>query len=90
MSPQILRLTGRGVAVAVVVRRISISLVVLAVALASAYMGFQLAQGQSVADIGRTIGFESVNHKSGHQVPPACYGTAPGHDTVRENNPNCP
>ena len=75
---------------AIAIRRTSILLVVLAVALASAYMGFQLANGQSIADIGRTIGVESAGHKSGHRPPPACYGTAPGHDTVREKNPNCP
>ena len=27
--------------------------------------------------------------KGPEKTPRACYGTAPGHDTVREKNPNC-
>ena len=62
---------------AIAFRRVSIWFVVLAVALASAYMGFQLAQGQSPADIGRTIGIDTLGHKPGHKPPPACYKAPP-------------
>ena len=73
---------------AIAFRRVSIWFVVLAVALASAYMGFQLAQGQSPADIGRTVGLDTMSHKDGHKVPPACYN-APPHAAVQEKNKHC-
>ena len=66
-------------------------MVVLAIALASAAMGFQLAQGQSIADIGRTIGIESIGHKDGHKFPPPCgsYGNPAKNPNVPAKNKNC-
>lgn len=68
-----------------VFRRTAIWFVILAVALASAYVGFQLAQGQSVAQIGRSVGVQLDQDFSQNQVPPhVCYKQAP-----REHNPHC-
>lgn len=71
---------------AMALRRFSIWMVVLAVALASAWVGFQLAQGQTVADIGRTIGIDTTGHKGGHQPPQGCYGSK---GKAPAKNPNC-
>lgn len=60
--------------------------VILAVALASTYVGYQLAQGQSLAQIGETIGIDTTGHKDGHKVPPACYN---GNPNVQEKNKHC-
>ena len=73
---------------AIAIRRVSMWFVVLAVALASSYMGYQLAQGQSLGSIGETIGIDTTTHKDGHQVPPACYN-APPHAAVQEKNKHC-
>ena len=76
---------------AIVIRRVSITLVVLAVALASAYMGFQLATGQSIAEIGQTIGIDDSSHRDGHKEPPPCgrYGNPPKNPNVPNKNKNC-
>ena len=62
--------------------------VILAVALGSSYMGYQLARGQSPADIGQTIGIDTTSHKDGHKVPPACYN-APPQAGVHDKNKHC-
>lgn len=69
---------------AMALRRFSIWMVVLAVALSSAWVGFQLAQGQAIADIGRTIGIDTTSHDG--NPPAACYKAKPRH----RRNPHCP
>lgn len=71
-------------------KRTIVLFVALMVTLAAAYLGYQLAQGtMSAPSFGDVQQIDSVGHKEGHKVPPACYGTAPGHDKVREKNKNC-
>lgn len=76
---------------AMALRRTSIWLVVLAVALASAWVGFQLATGQSVADIGRNESIDFLGHRDGHKNPPPCgrYGQPPKNPNVQDKNKNC-
>lgn len=73
---------------AMVLKRFTMWFLVLAVALSAAYMGFQLAQGQSVADIGQTIGIDTTTHKDSHGTPQACYRAAPN-SSAREKNKHC-
>ncbi len=72
-------------------KRTSIWLVIMAVAVLSLIVGYQLAGSPSgeAADFGRSTTVDLLGHKDGHKVPPACYGTAPGHDNVREKNKHC-
>ncbi len=72
-------------------KRISIWLVIGAVAILSLFLGYQLAGSPSGESAGfnESTSVDLLGHKDGHKVPPACYGTAPGHDRVREKNKNC-
>ena len=73
-------------------KRTSIWLVIVAVAILSLFVGYQLAEAPSgeSAGFGQSTTVDLLGHKDKHKVPPACYGTAPGHDTVREKNKHCP
>jgi hypothetical protein len=64
-------------------------LVVLAVALLSAVVGYQIARDGG-AGFPRIDEVNLLDHRGlVNGGPPSCYGNAPGHDVVRENNPNC-
>ena len=69
-------------------RRVAIWFVVMVVALMSAYLGYMAAQGQSIADIGRSINVDTTTHRGTHKEPPACY-KAPPHAAVHEKNKHC-
>lgn len=72
----------------IVLRRLSIWFMVMVVALVSLYAGFQLAQGQAVADIGRTVGVE-LDARKKNEPPASCY-KGPPQAKHRDQNPNCP
>lgn len=61
---------------AVLLRRTMMWFVILAVALASAYVGFQLAQGNAPAQIGHSVGIE-LTKKGGNVPPHVCYKPGP-------------
>jgi hypothetical protein len=64
---------------------------VVAVAFTSAWVGFQMAQGQTMAELGNSIGIDMLAHRDGHKEPPPCgsYGNPPKNPKVPEKNKNC-